>query len=714
MDLKRSKNIIQRAMAGSLLLIFSSPSMAQVGINVERLFDFQHMTAYFTAFFLIGFFVLLFYNFVFHYREQDAKMQGLSQYGRLSLVLQTSHLQLCFYNMQRRYCVFIEEGGGFSKEYNPIEFSSLFERDDIEEVRRLVFEIGEGRIPSATVRVRELPKEDGSRKVFDFSISVARRKSRKEVEDLLFILHDVTDDARRRETLSKLLLRYQTVFESSLVDMVYYDKYGVLTDINEKACRQFGVKDREEVIRDGFLLQNNPFYCGVDIQQMENTRTSAIVDFGDYTDPVYHIEDFGLHGRMYYESTINPIRNENGELEGVYMAGRNVTEMVESFHHQQEGFKKLSEITKSIKTYISNVNYALRVSEVRLVNYNPHTFTLELSSNINETQLYLSQLRCIRLGTPRFRRAISSALNRMDHKTRRPVELTIETEIRDEKRRQVWLQFNMIPLINEDGQVERYFGMCRNMTQMIETEQQLAIETKKAQETETLKQAFLTNMSYEIRTPLNTVIGFAELFETEHDVADEALFVNEIRQNSNSLLQLVNDILFLSRLDANMIEFKKEEADFAMLFDSWCQLGLSGVSPDVKVVVDNPYERLLVTIDLEHVSKVIEKLCGTAVKYTEKGTIRTKYEYRHGELAISIEDTGRGIDEKTLPHAFERFVRDEQDELCGSGLNLPITQALVEQMGGTVELQSELGKGTTVWVFIPCKASVIEKRREIV
>ena len=701
-------------MVGSLLLTFSSPLMAQVGINVERLFDFQHMTAYFTAFFLIGFFVLLFYNFVYHYREQDAKMQGLSQYARLALVLQTSSLRLCFYNMRRRHCVFIEEDGGFSKEYNPIEFASLFERDDIEEVRKLVFDIGEGRVSSGTVRVRELPQEDGSRKVFDFSLSIARRKSRKEVEDLMFILQDVTDDARRRETVSKLLLRYQTVFDSPLVDMIYYDKYGVLTDINEKACRQFGVKNREEVIRDGFLLQNNPFYSGVDIQQMENTRTSAIVDFGDYRDPVYRIDDFGLHGKMYYESTINPIRNENGELEGVYMAGRNVTEMVESFHHQQEGFKKLSEITKNIKTYISNVNYALRVSEVRLVNYNPQTFTLELSSNLNETQLYLSQLRCIRLGTPRFRRAISSALNRMDHKTQRPVELLIETEIRDEKRRQVWLQFNMIPLINEDGEVERYFGMCRNMTQMVETEHQLAIETQKAQETETLKQAFLTNMSYEIRTPLNTVIGFAELLETEHDVADEALFVNEIRQNSNSLLQLVNDILFLSRLDANMIEFKQEEADFAMLFESWCQLGLSGVSPDVKVVVENPYERLLVTIDLEHVSKIIEKLCGTAVKYTEKGTIRTKYEYRHGELAISIEDTGRGIDEKTLPHAFERFARDEHDELCGSGLNLPITHALVQQMGGTVELQSELGKGTTIWVFIPCKASVIEKRREIV
>ena len=146
----------------------------------------------------------------------------------------------------------------------------------------------------------------------------------------------------------------------------------------------------------------------------------------------------------------------------------------------------------------------------------------------------------------------------MDHGTARPVNLLIETEIRDEQRRPVWLQFNMIPLLNAEGQVERYFGMCRNMTQMVETERQLAIESQKAQETELLKQAFLTNMSYEIRTPLNTVIGFAELFESEHDEADEPLFVNEIRQNSNSLLQLVNDILFLSRMDANMIDRVQE------------------------------------------------------------------------------------------------------------------------------------------------------------
>ena len=682
--------------------------------TIGRLFDFEHMTVYVMAAFLIGFFVLLFYNFVYHYREKDAKTQGLSQYARLSLVLQTSNLRLCFYNVQKRQCRFLDENGEFSKGYNPVEFAELFDRDDFEQLRKCVFDITEGKINSTKVRVKSVPQEDGKRTVYDFFVSVARRRNRSEVEEMLLILHDVTDEVRRRDTVKQLLLRYHTVFNSSLLDMVFFDKYGVLTDINEKACEQFGVKNRDDVIKGHYLLQNNPFFSGVNIYQMENTRSTSLLDYASHQDPMFHIDNLGSNGIVYYESTINPIHNAKGELEGIYMAGRNVTEMVESFHHQQEGFKKLRQATRSIKTYIDNVNYALQVSDVRLVNYYPSTHTMEISVNINETQLRFSQLRCIRLGAPRFRRAISSALNRMDHRTEIPLQTVIETEIPDKQRRHVWLQFSMVPMKDEEGRVERYFGMCRNMTQMVETELQLAIETQKAQETELLKQAFLTNMSYEIRTPLNTVVGFAELFESEHDVADEPLFVEEIRRNSNSLLSLVNDILFLSRLDANMIEYKKEECDFAMLFDSWCQLGLSNVSPEVKVLVENPFSRLLVNIDIEQVGKVIEKLCAVAVDFTQKGSILAKCEYIQGQLSVVIEDTGRGIDPQTLPHVFERFVRDEGEMRCGTGLDFPIVHALVEQMGGSIELQSETGKGTTVLVIIPCEASVIERRRELI
>ena len=686
----------------------------QVVQTIERLFDFEHMTVYVMAFFLIAFFVLLFYNFVYHYREKDAKTQGLSQYARLSLVLQTSNLRLCFYNVQKRHYVFIDENGELSKEYNPIQFADMFDRDDFGHLRRGIFDICENRKRTVHARVRGAQKEDGTRDVFDFSVSVARRTSKLEIESLMCIMHDVTDDVKRRETVKQLLLRYHTVFNSSLMDMVFFDKNGVLNDINEKACEQFGVKDREEVINGHYLLQDNPFFSGVDLTQMENTRSTSLLDYANHQDPMFHVNGVGQNGILYYESTINPLRNVKGELEGVYMAGRNVTEMVESFHHQQEGFKQLRQMTRGIKTYIDNVNYALQVSDVRLVNYYPTTHTMEISVNINETQLKLSQLRCIRLGAPRFRRAISSALNRMDHRTEIPLQTMIETEIPDKQRRHVWMQFSMVPMKDGQGRVERYFGLCRNMTQMVETEQRLAVETKKAQETELLKQAFLTNMSYEIRTPLNTVVGFAELFESDHDEADEPLFVEEIRRNSNGLLSLVNDILFLSRLDANMIEYKKEECDFAMFFESWIQMGLVNVSPEVKVTVDNPFSRLLAKIDTEHVSKVIEKLCAVAVSYTQKGVIHAKYEYRQGQLSIVIEDTGRGIDSQTLPHVFERFVRDQQEKLCGTGLDLPIARALVEQMGGNIEMQSEAGKGTTVWVIIPCEVSVIERRRELI
>ena len=128
------------------------------------------------------------------------------------------------------------------------------------------------------------------------------------------------------------------------------------------------------------------------------------------------------------------------------------------------------------------------------MNYYPKSFTLEMSDNITQSQMKLSQLRCIRLATPRFRRTVSSVLNRMDHLSPYNIQVNIETEIRDKKGRQIWLMFNLVPMVDADGKVERYFGMCRNMTDMVETENRLAVETKKAQETELLKQSFLSNI----------------------------------------------------------------------------------------------------------------------------------------------------------------------------------------------------------------------------
>lgn len=698
-----------------LLALMSVPlsAFAQKG-SIVQAFELNHLLAYLIAGLSIGFFVLLFYNRLYIFREQDAKSRIESQNERLSLVLQTGNLRLWLYDVSSRHYIMLSESGSYANEYNPVEFSQFFHRDDFDSLREAIFDICEDKRQSATVHLRSTAQDGGTFHYYEFNLSVVGRDGKDNVERLLCIQRDVTEEERKKQSVNELLMRYHTVFNSSLIDMMFFDKDGYLHDVNDRACQSFGVSDKAQVLSERHTIMDHPAFEYISLDHLEDTRSTSIVDFSQLSDERLRQAGFKLQGKVYYESTVNPIRNKNGELEGIYMAGRSVTEMVQSYHRQQEGIRQLRQATKNVREYINNINYALRVSDVRLVSYNPSVFTLEVSSNIDETQLRLSQLRCIRLGTPRFRRHISSALNRMDHRTEHTIELTVETEIHDKKGRPIWLWFNLIPLRDKEGRVERYFGLCRNMTDQVETEQRLAVETKKAQEAEILKQSFLTNMSYEIRTPLNTVVGFAELFETEHDEADEPIFVEEIKRNSNSLLMLVNDILYLSRLDAHMIEYNRDWNDFALLFESYCQMGWSGVAPHIKTLVENPYEHLELFIDHEHLGKVIEKLCANAVNYTPQGYIRGKYEYRHGELIICIEDTGNGIDQGSLPHVFERFTRNGEEEHHGTGLDLPIVKELMEQMGGTVEVQSQLGKGTAIWLSLPCESRLSEKRRDIV
>jgi PAS domain S-box-containing protein len=657
--------------------------------------------------------VVVSYNWVYLKRAKEANARQKEQNAHLALVLQAGRLRIWKYLPATRHYIFLSEEGSVEQRYNPIDFAQFFDRDDFERLRSTIFDISEGKKNSAVVTLVSNAKDEAFLRHYEVTVSVDRRDSMGCVTSILGIQHDVTEEYRRLESTNQLLLRYQTVFSSSLIDIVYYDNHGVLRDINERACKAFGVTDRNFVLQNEFLLKNNPIFADVDIETMNNTQTSSIVDFSNYNDPKYYTDEFGLSGKkMYYESTINPIRDANGKLEGVYMAGRDITEMVVSFHRQKDGAKQLRKVNESIQNYISNINYALRISNIRMVNYYPKSFTMELSDNITKSQMRLSQLRCIRLATPRFRRTVSSVLNRMDHLTPYNINVNIETEIRDKKGRQIWLLFNMVPMLDEEGKVERYYGMCREMTDMVEMENRLAVETKKAQETELLKQSFLSNMSYEIRTPLNNVVGFAGLFNTPHDEADEPAFVEQIKTNSNNMLMLVNDVMLLSSLDANMVEYHKEFIDFAKTFAAYCQLGWSDALPQVKTIIDNPYDSLVINIDEEHVGKVIKKLCWLSALTLKEGYAKARCEYRRGELLITIEDTGDGIPEEGMAHIFDRFVHNYDNQLLGTGLDLPIVQAIVRQMGGTIELDSKLHHGTTAWVSIPCEVQSVEKRRE--
>jgi len=142
-------------------------------------------------------------------------------------------------------------------------------------------------------------------------------------------------------------------------------------------------------------------------------------------------------------------------------------------------------------------------------------------------------------------------------------------------------------------------------------------------------------------------------------------------------------------------------------------MGWTNISPEIKTIIENPYNQLLVNIDQQNLALVIQKLCTISLMHTQAGSIRAKYEYRHGELMITIEDTGHGFSAETLGKIFDRFIHDDSLDRQGTGLDMPIVKELVEQMNGTIEVQSEEGKGTSFFVGIPCEMTGFDKKAEI-
>ena len=302
---------------------------------------------------LVAILIVVFYNYVYMKRAKEANLRQKEQNAHLALVLQAGRLRIWKYIPATRQYIIISEEGTMEQRYNPIDFLQFFDREDFETLRTAIFDICDGKKNNDLIMLASNAKDDSFLRHYEVTVSVDRRDSKGHVTSIIGIQHDVTEEYRRLEAVNQLLLRYHTVFSSSLIDMVYYDSNGVLRDINERACKAFGVPNREFVLDKEFLLKNNPIFADVDIESMDNTRTSCIVNFDNYQDPIYHVKELGLAGKkMYYDSTINPIRDASGKLEGVYMAGRDITEMVVSYHRQKEGAKQLHKVNEGIREYI--------------------------------------------------------------------------------------------------------------------------------------------------------------------------------------------------------------------------------------------------------------------------------------------------------------------------------------------------------------------------
>lgn len=674
------------------------------------LIDINPTYIYLIAVLVISAIAMVVYNRLTYYKEKRVtrKVQRLN--AQLTLIMDANKTDAWTYNTKKNQFKVISKENLTETFYTPFEFSQLYDREDFKMVVKAIENIQNREQIAETLTVKGAPAEDDSSKIYEMSLTVLRRNKQDQPIEILGTQRDATKEKKLAEEDKNLMLKYHTVFNSSLVDMIYYDADGYLAELNETACKTFGVKNPQTLLKRKMKMTDIPSYREFDAKTLEQTQLSSITDISKVKETDERVPEVTRLGKMYYEVMLEPIKDIHNQSLGVIAAGRDITEMVESHHRQQESARLMEERSKALKQYINDLNYTLKISDARLTNYYPATHTLDILSDITGEGTHLSQLKAVAMIHPDDRKRAKMLITRMDRLYKGTFSEILHTKLRDHNGRDIYLNFSMMPITDKEGNVTHYFGMCRNETEMAHVEKHLQEESAKAQEEEQLKNAFLLNMSYELRVPLHAVIGFAELFKKEHNREDEPIFANEIKKNTDVLLTLINDILFISRLDAHMIEYHYEVCDFASLFEGWCQMGWSDASKNIKQITENSYNSLLVNIDPQNLGTAIQKLCGYTALTTKAGSLKSRYEYLHDELIIIVEDTGLGIEFDEVPKIFNRFMGDAKNKRIGTGLDLPIVKELVEQMGGTIDVLSEPGKGSTFFMSIPCELTSFEKK----
>ena len=270
------------------------------------------------------------------------------------------------------------------------------------------------------------------------------------------------------------------------------------------------------------------------------------------------------------------------------------------------------------------------------------------------------------------------------------VSVTGETRIVNTSKSLVPVE-NRLPLI---------IGVSWDITDMKNAELEIVEARIRAEESDRLKSAFLANMSHEIRTPLNAIVGFAKLIGEVETEEEKQQFIDIIDVNSELLLQLINDILDISKIEAGTLEFRFRPMNLNDLCRSELEVHKPRVKPGVELVFEERVANVEIVCDQNRLAQVISNLLNNAGKFTEEGEIRFGFDLKDGCVEFFVQDTGMGIPPEKARNIFDRFVK-LNDFAAGTGLGLAISKMIVEKLDGTIGVDSEPGKGTRFHFSIP-------------
>ena len=233
---------------------------------------------------------------------------------------------------------------------------------------------------------------------------------------------------------------------------------------------------------------------------------------------------------------------------------------------------------------------------------------------------------------------------------------------------------------------------------------------EKAEQANQLKSAFLANMSHEIRTPLNAIIGFSDMICQTGEEEEKQEYMKIVSSNNELLLQLIDDILDLSKIEAGTMEFTFAQTDINELMEGICrQMQEKNSSPDIQILFTEKADQCMMYTDRIRLSQVIINFTNNALKFTPKGSIEMGYriEEAKDEIYFYVKDTGIGIPADKIDKVFERFVK-LNSFIKGTGLGLAICRVIVERLGGVIGVESKEGEGSRFWFRIP-RSEKIEK-----
>ena len=490
---------------------------------------------------------------------------------------------------------------------------------------------------------------------------------------------------------SEKILR--NIYKNLPAGVELYDKDGYLVDINDKELEIFGLSDKNEAL--GVNLFDNP---NIPLEVKERLRAKEDVNFSINYDfsKINQYVDSRRNGIINLTTKVTALYDSQNRFINYLFINIDTTETTNAYTKIQEFENLFLLIGDYAKVGFAHFNVLTRDG------YAQDTWYRNLGEK--EGTPMPQVIGVYAHVVPEDQAVLKNFVGEV--KTGKATSLRKEVRVCRENGKYTWTSINVMvrDYRPQDGIIEM---LCINydITPLKETEQKLIIARDKAEELDRLKSAFLANMSHEIRTPLNAIVGFSSLLAETDSRNERQEYIKIVQENNELLLQLISDILDLSKIEAGTFNFVYTNVDVNETCAEIIKSISMKVSKGVELIFEEPFPECYIYTDKNRFTQVISNFINNALKFTQQGSITLGYEQvSHQKIKFYVRDTGMGIPEEKQKSVFERFVK-LNTFVQGTGLGLSICKSIVSQMGGEIGVDSTEGIGSCFWFTHPYHAA---------